>query len=260
MTNVKKIIVAVMALFTAACVGTPAYKDYSAFRNADPHSILIVPVINHSEEAEAADLFLTTVAVPLAERGYYVFPTNMVKDMMENDGLADPHLVHSADTTRLAELFGADSVVYIEILDWTSKYNVIGAGVNVHFLYTIKDGKAGNLLWQDEQQFYYDKSSNSGNLLVNLVANAITAAVDNARADYTPVAHAANAQALLLDGRGIPNGPYSGNYNKDNDKFAATGTGRITDATAIAVSYPFSPNENMVEEGVQAEETHEKQE
>ncbi|WP_321391943.1 DUF799 domain-containing protein [Emcibacter sp.] len=245
MTKIKNFIMAAAALLMAACVSAPEYKDYSSFREADPHSILIVPVINHSEETEAADLFLTTVAVPLAERGYYVFPTNMIKGMMERDGLADPYLVHNADTTRLAELFGADSVVYIEILDWTSKYNVLSSGIKVHFLYTIKDGHSGKLLWQDEQVFLHNNSSSSGNILADLIATAVVAAVDNARSDYTPVAHSANAQALLLEGRGIPNGPYSKNYNKDLKQFPASGSGRISDATSIAVSYQTDPNEGM---------------
>ncbi|PHZ83301.1 DUF799 domain-containing protein [Paremcibacter congregatus] len=260
MRNFKTIAILLFSCALTACAATPNSKDYTSFATADPHSILIVPVINHSEEAEAPDLFLTTLAIPLAERGYYVFPTNMVKDMMEKDGLADAHMVHSANTTRLAELFGADSVIYVEILQWESKYNVLASGVQVHFLYTIKDGRSGSLLWQDEENFYFNKSSSSGNIFADLIVNAVTAAVDNASSDYTPVAHAANATALLREGQGIPAGPYSARYKKDSAQFPSSGTGRLTDATSTAISYNADPNANLrevPEEGAPEEKSEE---
>ena len=225
------------AVALAACA-TPDPKDYTAFHDASPRSILIVPVINHSNEVEAADLFLTTLPVPLAERGFYVFPTNMVKQLIENDGLADAGLVHATDTTQLAALFNADSVLYVEILDWKSQYALVSANIVVHFLYTLKDGKTGVLLWQDERQYVHSRGGGSGNIFADMIASAIVSATDSMRSDYTPVALSANAMALLSDGQGIPFGPYSPNSGENTQKFPSTGTGRISNATEVAVSYP----------------------
>ncbi len=229
--------VTALAALVAACgVSGPASKDYTAYRAAAPRSIVVVPVINHSQEVEASDLFLSTLAIPLAERGYYVFPINMVKSMMEQDGLADPMLVHSADTTMLAGLFGADAVLYVEILDWRSQYNVLSAAIIVDFLYTLKDGRTGQLLWQEQEKYIHSESGGSGNIFADLIATAITAAVQSTTADYTPMAHAANATALLRDGQGIPRGPYSPGYLSDLNTFPANGNGRLSDATQAAVS------------------------
>jgi len=259
MSKIKLAILIASAAILSACATPPASKDFTTYIAADPHSILIVPVINHSAEVEAADLFLTTLPVPLSEKGYYVFPTNMVKKVMEEDGLGDPMLVHSADTTRLAELFGADSVLYVEILEWTNRYNVLAAGVEVHFLYTIKDGRDGKLLWQDEQQLYVDKSQGgSGNLLADLIVTAVVAATDSLSSDYTYVANSANAAALYAPGQGIPAGPYSALYQGDKNDFPANGSGMISDATARATAYQEDPNEGMAdaaEETTEAEET-----
>ncbi len=60
------------------------------------------------------------------------------------------------------------------------------------------------LLWQDQKQYYSDNSANSGNILADLIANAIIAAVDSTRSDFTPQALAANVNALLTPGQGIP--------------------------------------------------------
>lgn len=227
-----------LAALLGACAtgGGIASKDYTAYRAAAPRSIVVVPVINHSQEVEAADLFLSTLPIPLAERGYYIFPINMVKGMMEQDGLADPMLVHTADTTMLAGLFGADAVLYVEILDWRSQYNVLSATIIVDFLYTMKDGRTGQLLWQEQERYVHAESGGSGNIFADLIATAITAAADSMRADYTPLAQAANATALLRAGQGIPFGPYSPAYGTDGSAFPANGNGRLSDATVPAAA------------------------
>jgi len=222
----------------AACAAKPIPKDYSAFYGSNPRSVLIVPVINHSAETEAADLFLTTLAVPLAERGYYVFPTNMTKKLIENDGLSDPQLVHTAATPTLARLFNADAILYVEILDWKAQYVVTSSNIVVEFLYTLKGGKDGSLLWQDQQKFTYSASANTGNIFADIIAAAIVSAIDNARADYTPVAIQANVAALLIDGHGLPYGPYSKVKDKNGTLFPASGTGQISNASTQAVAFP----------------------
>lgn len=237
MTNIRTIIVVTFAIIASGCATAPNPKDYSAFRSAAPRSLVIVPVIDHSEEAEAGDFFLTTLAQPLAERGYYVFPTNMVKSLMEREGLSDPLLVHSADTTMLASLFGADAVIYVEILTWKPTYSVVATGVEVGFLYTIKEGKTGTLLWQEQRQLYVSQSSSSGNIIADIIGNAIIAAVNEATADYTPVAVQTNALALLTPGQGIPFGPYSPKHGTDNGDFPSTGVGNLSNAEEIAVSH-----------------------
>ena len=133
-------------LVTALATGcaTPPKKDYSAFRAADPHSILVIPVVNNTINVEAPGLFLSTLPIPVAERGYYVFPVNMVKGVLENEGLADPNLVHKADTARLCNLFGADAVLYVSIETWYAKYILINTEVTVEFDYVMKDGKTGD--------------------------------------------------------------------------------------------------------------------
>lgn len=241
----KSFLIKCSALFCsywlAGCAANIPSKDYTEFYANNPRSVLIVPVINHSNEVDAANLFLATLPTPLAERGYYVFPVNLTKSILETDGLSDSQLVHSAPTPRLASLFGADSVLYIEILDWAAEYVVFASNTKVKFLYTWKVGKTGSLIWQDEQEVVVSSSSNSGNLIADLVANAITAAVTNAQADYTPVAMQANVMALYGDGRGVPYGPYSKNRDQNSSKFPANGTGQLSNAKTQAVSLPVDP-------------------
>ena len=239
MQNISRIFAISCSTLLAACATTaPPAKDFTAFEAARPRSILLAPVVNHSNETEAADLFLTTLPIFLGERGYYVFPTYMSKRLMEDDGLSDPMLVHGTASPQIASLFGADAVLYVEILEWKTTYAVVSSGIQVKFLYTLKDGRTNDLLWQEERDAFYSKTPNSGNIFADIVATAITAALDNARSDYTPVAMVANSVALTVDGQGLPYGPYSPHAIHNEVKFPSNGSGVLSNSTFSAISHP----------------------
>jgi hypothetical protein len=219
----KLILLAAGTAFLSGCATLPEEKgyDYSAFRSADPRSILIVPVVNNSVDVDASDYFLSAISQPVAERGYYVFPVNMVKRVMEEDGLSDANMVHNADPTRLAELFGADSVLYVSIERWDAQYALLVTTVTVEFSYVLKDGYTGAELWSTDQTFVYQsETGGSGNILADLVVAAVDAAITKAAPNYMPLARQANAHAVLETRHGLPAGPYRPEeYGLDMDRF-----------------------------------------
>ena len=213
MRYVRILSLLVVALALAGCqVGGP--KDFTALKAESPRSILVVPVVNKSTQVDAPDIFLSTLPVPLAERGYYVFPVNMVKRTMEDDGLSDADMVFGSDPVRLASLFGADAVLYASIDTWTTTYIILSAATVVDIHYYLKSGKTGALLWDAKVHTQYSPSSNSGNPLADLIANAIVAAIQRAHPDYTPLARQANAIAFYSQTQGILAGPYDPQYRK----------------------------------------------
>jgi hypothetical protein len=181
---------------------------------AQPRSILVLPPLNNSVDLTAADYMLTTVPLPLAERGYYVFPVNLVKRLLEDDGLADAGMVHQAPPDRLGSLFGADAILYITIEKWTSIYMVLGTSTTVDVAYKLRDVATGDVIWEDREIMVYNSSQNSGSggggagVLAALIVNVVAAAVEKASPNYMPLARAANAKALAYPGPGFPDGPY----------------------------------------------------
>jgi hypothetical protein len=205
-----------VAALAAACA-QPAKKDYSKLVSSNPRALLVVPVVNKSVDVDAADYFLSTLSVPLAERGYYVFPVNLVKRMLEDDGLADASLVHGTDPVRLCALFGADAVLFVTIEQWTAKYMFLTTQVTVEFNYVLKDGRTGEELWKDHETGVYSSDSGGGGL-----AGAIAAAiVAKAAPNYMPLSRQANANAMAYPGPGFPAGPYRPEYRKDLPAAAA---------------------------------------
>jgi len=193
-------------------------KDYAMFRAEDPRSILVVPALNNSQSVTAPDYFFSTVSQPFAERGYYVFPANMVKSVLEQNGLADPGLVHNADPRRLDMLFGCSAVLFIAIEKWQSQYVVVAAQTTVEFEYIMKSCKTGAILWQDKRTMVYTASDSN-----NLLLSVIEAALEKANPNYMPLARQANMLAATTDGQGLPAGPYlTAKYRYDLKQFPAT--------------------------------------
>jgi hypothetical protein len=220
---------ALLAALLAGCATAPRQPDYSKFLAASPRSILVVPVVNNSVDVGAADYFLSTIPVPVAERGYYVFPVNLVKRVLEDDGLSDASLVHAADPVRLAGLFGADAVLYVAIQRWDAQYMLISTQVTVEFTYVIKDGTTGDTLWTERRTTAYHSDSGSGGGGVgSLLAAMVAAAVTKASPSYMPLARLANAQVMGPHGAGFPVGPYRAEYGKDYPR-QATAPARAPD-------------------------------
>jgi hypothetical protein len=218
----RKSIAAFCALLLVGCATPKAVKDYSALRAEDPHSILVVPVLNNTTSVTAPDYFLSTISRPFAERGYYVFPAFMVRRLLEENGLSDPGLVHAADPTRLATLFGCNSILLVRINRWESQYVLIRTDTTVEFAYALKSCKTGAVLWESTQAMTYSpQASNSGNPLADLLAQAIISAIEKADPNYIPLAQQANLLAATTEGQGLPAGPYLPSYKTDLDAFPA---------------------------------------
>lgn len=220
--TLKTAFVAIGALAMSACVATaPVVKDYSAFREEQPRSILVLPALNNTGAVNAPEFFLSTISQPFAQRGYYVFPANMVKSLLEEEGLADPALLYAAESQRLGRLFGCDTALYLSIDKWESQYVVLATSTNVAFQYELRSCKTGDVVWTDSRQLSYSPQANSsGNPLADLIAQAVMAAIEKGAPNYIPLAQQANALAAGTPGQGVPAGPYLPDlYGKDAKQF-----------------------------------------
>jgi hypothetical protein len=215
------LLVAGTAILLGGCAPRVAVKsDFTQLRTEAPRSILVVPAINKSVAVNAPDYFLATITEPIAERGYYVFPVNMVKAVLSDDGLSDANLVHAGDPHRLGELFGADAIMYISIEHWDAKYVVLSTSVTVELNYSLKSAHTGAELWKNHQLLVYTPQNNNSNSgLAGLIADAIAAAVTKAAPNYVPLARQANANAIRALGTGLPAGPYDALFGKDQADF-----------------------------------------
>lgn len=183
--------------------------DWSAFNDAKPRSILILPVINNSVDVDAPLLALSTLPTPLGKKGYYVFPVNTVKTVLEQEGLHEGASIQQMGSPLLASMFGADSVLYVSINKWDAEYALINTTVTVSIDYLMHD-KNGVEIWQEKVTTRYSpQRNNSGNPMADLIAAAIVAGMTRAAPDYMPLMHQANHLAFNNGPKALPAGPYA---------------------------------------------------
>ena len=196
------------ALVIAGCADVPAVHEPSSFDRAAPRSILVVPPANHSLDVDAPTYLLSTLAVPLAEKGFYVFPVNTTKMVLEHEGFYEGEQIQQQPATDLARLFGADAVLYVTINRWDAQYILLATRVTVDFDYRIVY-RDGTELWKaHEAMVYLPEHEDAGSAFGNLVASAIDAALTRAKPNYLPLARQANQAAIVAGPNAIPDGPY----------------------------------------------------
>lgn len=209
MKRIHILVTALVAVLLTGCASAPVVKpDYSAFETAKPRSILVVPATNKSVDVDAPAYLLTTLTVPLAEKGFYVFPIHTAKTVLEQEGMYEGEQIHKQPPEQLAKMFGADAVLYVTINQWDAKYVVIQTTVTVDFDYRLVS-KDGTELWKANKRMQYSpQNQNTGSPLGNLIAAAITAAIERAKPNYMPLAQMANNDVFVYGPTAIPDGPY----------------------------------------------------
>lgn len=208
MKSINAMIALLAVLLVSGCAGPIAKTDLSAFQAAKPRSILVVPAVNKSLDVDAPNYLLTTLSLPLAEKGFYVFPVHTAKTVLEQEGFYEGEVVHQQPPQALAKLFGADAVLYVTINRWDAQYAVFATTVTVNFDYRIVS-KDGTELWSANKQMQYTpQNQSSGHPLADLLVAAVSAAITRAAPNYMPLAYMANDQVFINGPSAIPNGPY----------------------------------------------------
>ena len=196
-------VVFVLSLFLlAGCVTQPTKRDMSAFESAAPRSILVVPTVNKTLDVDAPNYVLTTLPIPLAEKGFYVFPVNTTRYVLEQEGYYEGERIHQMPPQELSKLFDADAILYVTINRWDAQYIVLSTQVTVEFEYRLV-GREGVEFWRETKRLVYTPQNNSGGGLIGALINA---ALTRAAPNYMPLARQANYQAFYGP-QAFPDGP-----------------------------------------------------
>jgi hypothetical protein len=201
------------ALLLGGCV-TMQTPDLTAFRAHPPRSIVVVPIMNESLDSAAPAVLTPSLTMPLAERGYYIFPIYLTEMLLRDMGLTEPGLIHQLPPSRFNELFGADAALFVTIKEWSTADTVPSSSVVIRANYKLIDTRTGTTLWQGTQRV----ARNSGNGGGGILGAVIAAAIHSLATDYKPLALQANGTAFLPP-YGLPAGPYHPEFGKDQALF-----------------------------------------
>lgn len=219
-----KLAILLLVAFSVTACGPQLITKKEAFPEmyqVKPVAILVLPPINQSTAADAKQYYETTIAQPLTMKGYYVFPLQVVDDLLNNEGVSSTDELLNVPPQTFKEQFGADSVMYILINKWDTSYYVLGGNVKVAISYILKSTETGETIWHYKDSLTVDTGGeNRAGGIAGLVLQLAETAIKTAMTDYVPIAARVNNMALVS----IPDGQYSPRHDKDmNDRtvFAA---------------------------------------
>ena len=98
-----------VVLFISGCASTPT--DYSALQSERPIRILVIPPDNQTPELKDTYTYLSTITKPLAERGYYVYPVDVVDQYFKSNGVSLAQEMNRVPIARLNERFSPDAIL-----------------------------------------------------------------------------------------------------------------------------------------------------
>ena len=203
-----------MAASLIGCTPHITKEEFAPKMYSDhPVSILVLPPMNKTTAADAKEYYATTVAEPLTNSGYYVYPMEVVYDVLQQEGLFDTETMLSVPPQKFKDFFGADAVLYVTLLEWNTKYFLTSGSVNVKAACELKSTHTGETIWFYDEEVSVNTSGESGGAsgLVGLFVTAVTTAVKTATQSYIPLARDASAKILLA----MPYGKYNKEYDKD---------------------------------------------
>ena len=129
-TLIQVTVCSVAALLLAGCAAQKPF-DYTNYRQHPPRSILVLPPLNQSTAVEATYGYLSTVTRPIAELGYYVFPVAVVDQFLKENGLPSAGEMHQVPLNKVAEILGADAVLFVTVEEYGTKFQVLNSATIV---------------------------------------------------------------------------------------------------------------------------------
>ncbi len=204
-------------LVLQGCATPPAPYDYTAYKEAKPASILVLPPVNGTPEVQATPSVMAQLTQPLAESGYYVLPVSLVDETLKSNGMHTPDDAQQIPAAKLREIFGADAGLYVKVTRYGSVYKVVNSETAVTLEARLVDLRNGKLLWEGSASASSaEQNNNSQGGLIGMLVKAVVDQIISASTDRSHPMAGIASQRLLVAGRqnGLLYGPRSPNYGK----------------------------------------------
>jgi len=188
--------------------------DFHTFRQQQPKSILVLPPVNTTNSVRASEIYLASIANPLGEAGYYVFPPLATFKYFIDQGIPSGSEAREIPTKKLQEIFGADAALYSSIEQWGQKYSVIASEHRVSIRLSLVDLKSNHEIWSGVASAV--DQNRGGNSLAEMLVGALIHSLSNNNPwTELSLARQASMSAILDRNTGLLLGQRSPNSGED---------------------------------------------
>jgi hypothetical protein len=181
-------VLSIVALL-AACTGPAKQRDYTAFKNSQPRSILLLPPLNDTSDVQATYGMLSQMTQPVAEAGYYVVPVAVMDETFKQNGLTESTDIQAVAPAKLREIFGADAALYSKVTQYGSVYQLLDSKIVVEASAKLVDLRSGDVLWEGEGRATGEEMGTNVNLGGGIVGMLVQAAVKQVAHSLTDKSH-----------------------------------------------------------------------
>lgn len=180
-----------------------------AFGELRPRTILVLPPVNESMNVHASASLLAQVQFPVGEAGYYVLPVGLVMETFRENGFTEPAAIRGISREKLREIFGADAVLLLTIVESGTEYKIVASDTRVTAEAELVDLATGRLLWRGAATASSTESSSSGGGVVGMLVQAVVEQVFHTATDRSHQIAGITAWRLLHrdSPAGLPDGP-----------------------------------------------------
>lgn len=198
MKILKPVSLILASLVLMHCGLTP--KMVADYDKKKPTVVLVLPPENTLQATQVEETAYPIIFEKMTNRGYYCISPELARGVFNANKLEDAARINQLPPQKFKEIFGADAILKVRVLDWTSKYIIISSTVTIKFEMTLIDATTGEELWSLTNEISKAPNNSGGGLVGALVSAAMNAAFT----PYEPIADE-NAKNMLNT---LPEGKY----------------------------------------------------
>jgi len=132
----------------------------------------------------------------------------VIDQYLKANGLPSAGEMQQIPLEKVAEIIGADAVLYLDLKQYGSKFQLVSSNAVVTVSAKLVDTRSATVLWEGAATAQ-NNSNGSGSFLAQLLAAAITQAINSKMDVSHGVCRLANAQLFNPENRGLLYGPYN---------------------------------------------------
>lgn len=140
-----------------------------------PRSVVVLPPVNHAADLRASESVYPHIYVALAAKGYEVPAPTIVQEVLRANGVTDWGLVQEIPVEKLAEVFGTDAALFVDVHDYGTHYQVVRTVARVELQGRLVSLKTSRLLWEGRAKYESadQDTSSLGAMLINALVSQV---------------------------------------------------------------------------------------